>query len=319
MFAMSIYDTLTPGSLTDGQVVAGTGTISRRRQGRRDRRHPAEDRRRPAGRRPAVPGAALQLRRRARRRQRLDAAGQGGRPCKARSPRSRPGGRPRRPAAVVRAASTGGDVMTARHEPERGARGRRARDRAARGRGRLGPAGPAVRPGRDRRARRPASRSWPPASATRPSPRSSRRDWRPGGRSRTSWRRSPGPRRCTAARPWSSGSCCRPTSRPSCPTTPAAAAAYASEHPDRQEVRIVAAATRTGASYCALRLRAHDEDDLGADRARTSCRRAGATWVRRHASTEETRDERPAGAGVRRLPAAPLAPGADPAVRRRSA
>jgi len=28
MFAMSIYDTLTPGSLTDGQVVAGTGTIT---------------------------------------------------------------------------------------------------------------------------------------------------------------------------------------------------------------------------------------------------------------------------------------------------
>ena len=28
MFALSVYDTLTPGSLTDGQVVAGTGTIS---------------------------------------------------------------------------------------------------------------------------------------------------------------------------------------------------------------------------------------------------------------------------------------------------
>lgn len=28
VFALSIYDTLTPGSLTDGQVVAGTGTIS---------------------------------------------------------------------------------------------------------------------------------------------------------------------------------------------------------------------------------------------------------------------------------------------------
>lgn len=44
------------------------------------------------------------------------------------------------------------------------------------------------------------------------------------------------------------------------PDDAATAAAYASEHPDRQEVRIVAAATRTGASYCALRLRAHDED-----------------------------------------------------------
>ncbi|MGC4111154.1 MAG: PPA1309 family protein [Nocardioides sp.] len=39
------------------------------------------------------------------------------------------------------------------------------------------------------------------------------------------------------------------------------AATFAAEHPDRQEVRIVAAATRTGASYCALRLRAHDEDE----------------------------------------------------------
>jgi len=28
MFALAIYDTLTPGSLTDGQIVAGTGTIS---------------------------------------------------------------------------------------------------------------------------------------------------------------------------------------------------------------------------------------------------------------------------------------------------
>jgi hypothetical protein len=39
------------------------------------------------------------------------------------------------------------------------------------------------------------------------------------------------------------------------------AATFAAEHPDRQEVRIVAAATRTGASYCALRMRTHDTDD----------------------------------------------------------
>jgi len=45
------------------------------------------------------------------------------------------------------------------------------------------------------------------------------------------------------------------------PEEPGSAAAYAAAHPDRQEVRIVAAATRTGASYCALRLRAHDEDE----------------------------------------------------------
>jgi hypothetical protein len=37
------------------------------------------------------------------------------------------------------------------------------------------------------------------------------------------------------------------------------ATAYAHAHPDRQEVRIVAGATRTGATYCALRMRAHDD------------------------------------------------------------
>jgi hypothetical protein len=45
------------------------------------------------------------------------------------------------------------------------------------------------------------------------------------------------------------------------PDEPTRAATFASGHPDRQEVRIVAAATRTGASYCALRIRAHDADD----------------------------------------------------------
>jgi hypothetical protein len=38
------------------------------------------------------------------------------------------------------------------------------------------------------------------------------------------------------------------------------AAEYAAAHPDRQEVRIVAAATRDGESFCALRLRSHDDD-----------------------------------------------------------
>jgi hypothetical protein len=45
------------------------------------------------------------------------------------------------------------------------------------------------------------------------------------------------------------------------PDEPGPAATFAAEHPDRQEVRIVAAATRTGASYRALRLRAHDQDE----------------------------------------------------------
>jgi hypothetical protein len=43
------------------------------------------------------------------------------------------------------------------------------------------------------------------------------------------------------------------------PDEPVRAASFASEHPRRQEVRIVVAATRTGASYCALRLRGHDD------------------------------------------------------------
>jgi hypothetical protein len=44
------------------------------------------------------------------------------------------------------------------------------------------------------------------------------------------------------------------------PEDRASAEEYAREHPDRQEVRMVAGVTRTGSTYCALRLRAHDED-----------------------------------------------------------
>ena len=43
------------------------------------------------------------------------------------------------------------------------------------------------------------------------------------------------------------------------PEAPAAAEEFAREHPDRQEVRIAAGVTRAGASYCALRLRTHDD------------------------------------------------------------
>ena len=42
------------------------------------------------------------------------------------------------------------------------------------------------------------------------------------------------------------------------PEDPRSAEQYAAEHPDRQEVRIVAGATRDGSTYCALRLRSHD-------------------------------------------------------------
>ena len=44
------------------------------------------------------------------------------------------------------------------------------------------------------------------------------------------------------------------------PDDPTAAELFAREHPDRQEVRMVAGVTRAGASYCALRLRAHDDE-----------------------------------------------------------
>jgi hypothetical protein len=44
------------------------------------------------------------------------------------------------------------------------------------------------------------------------------------------------------------------------PADPAEAVTFASDHPDRQEVRMVVGVTRAGASYCALRLRAHDDD-----------------------------------------------------------
>jgi hypothetical protein len=44
------------------------------------------------------------------------------------------------------------------------------------------------------------------------------------------------------------------------PEDAATATAYASEHPDRQEVRIVVAGRQAGSSFCVLRLRAHDED-----------------------------------------------------------
>jgi hypothetical protein len=44
------------------------------------------------------------------------------------------------------------------------------------------------------------------------------------------------------------------------PDTDAEARAFAADHPARQEVRIVAGATRAGATYCALRLRSHDDD-----------------------------------------------------------
>lgn len=44
------------------------------------------------------------------------------------------------------------------------------------------------------------------------------------------------------------------------PDDPAAAEEFARTHPLRQEVRMVVGVTRSGAAYCALRLRSHDDD-----------------------------------------------------------
>jgi len=59
-----------------------------------------------------------------------------------------------------------------------------------------------------------------------------------------------------------------PEADPQIPDDPDAAVEFAANHPLRQEVRIVAGATRGGATYCALRMRAHDDDQAvvgGAD------------------------------------------------------
>jgi hypothetical protein len=51
-----------------------------------------------------------------------------------------------------------------------------------------------------------------------------------------------------------------PPSAGELPDDPERARAVAASHPDRQDVRLVAAVTRSGSTYCALRLRAHDEE-----------------------------------------------------------
>jgi hypothetical protein len=44
------------------------------------------------------------------------------------------------------------------------------------------------------------------------------------------------------------------------PDDPAEAQRVAASHPEREEVRMVAGATRAGTAWCALRLRSHDDD-----------------------------------------------------------
>ena len=63
MFSLAIYDALTPGELTGGKNIAGTGTMDDDGRGRADRRHPAEADRGPPGRRRLLPRPRRQLRR----------------------------------------------------------------------------------------------------------------------------------------------------------------------------------------------------------------------------------------------------------------
>jgi len=58
-----------------------------------------------------------------------------------------------------------------------------------------------------------------------------------------------------------------PSAEEAMPEDPAELRTYASHHPDRHEVRIVAAALRDGRAHCTLRIRGHGDGDLleGAD------------------------------------------------------
>lgn len=72
-----------------------------------------------------------------------------------------------------------------------------------------------------------------------------------------------------------------PDADESLPEDPAEAEEFAREHPDRQEVRMVAGVTRAGSAYCALRLRSHDDDQSvvgGADLVPGLLARLGATF-----------------------------------------
>ena len=61
MFSLAVVDKLTTGGLAGSTFIAGTGTISVRRQGGPDRRHHAQDGRRPGSRRHGVSGARQEL------------------------------------------------------------------------------------------------------------------------------------------------------------------------------------------------------------------------------------------------------------------
>ena len=53
-----------------------------------------------------------------------------------------------------------------------------------------------------------------------------------------------------------------PSAEEQLPEDPVALRTYAAQHPDRHEVRIVAAALRDGRAHCTLRIRGHDDAEL---------------------------------------------------------
>ena len=277
-----------PGSLTGGEVVAGTGTIDadgkvgpiggiqQKIVGARD--DGAELFLVPAG----------QLRRRARAPATATCGWCGPTPCMQRSQaieawvEDPDADLPTCAATTEDDGDVTGELTAGRPRRRPGAGRRRARDRDPHRRRRLGPAGPALRAGRHRRAGRAGA-----ALAARDGPRRGRRPRgsltpveqdqlapdqpleQVAGVDRLARRRRRLRRRRRAA-----GAAARtPTARS--PRTPPRPQEFAREHPDRQEVRIVAGATRAGATYCALRLRAHDDDQSVVGRRRPGARPAG--------------------------------------------
>ena len=314
MFSLAIYDTLTPGSLTGGQVIAGTGKIDADGTRRPDRRHPAEDRRRPRRR---APSCSWCRRTTAPTRSALDTGDMRLVRADTHARRRRGdqglGRRPRRrPARRCRGARH--DRRSTEPCTRPGAGRRRARDRAARRRRRLGPARPALRPGRHR-AR--SSRSEPAAGRRDGPGRRRRRRARSPRSSRTRcprtsrWRQVlesivwPGERRRLRRGRRAAGAAPRAPTR-EIPDDPAEAAGLRPRAPgppggaDRRR-----APPAAGATYCALRLRAHDDDAVGGGRPRPGARAA------RRCCTRTPDDEESPVSGMFDEPRAARAAGAD--------
>ncbi len=187
----------------------------------------------------------------------------------------------------------GGVVTRPRARPRPCPRRRRPRDREPHRRGGLGPAGPAVRAGRHRPARgaRASPRRGDGPRLVRGTgiadARSSRTSWRPTARSRRCWSRSPGPRASPAVPPSSSAWCCRRRPTTEIPDDPAGAEEFAREHPDRQEVRIVAGATRCGCDVLCPAAARPRRRPVGRRRQRPGARRCCSCWPPRWRTTSE--------------------------------